>query len=288
MIDPIAKPDTSRTREGWNLIRVIPEIRAKALEALGADLASAWVTHRVLPLRASDSLPQDRTEAYFVQDYMAEMLSLDQSGWKVGATSQKMRELDGHSDVIPGRVFAPKTWLGSNVSIPADSLTGARAETEFAFRLTRDLPLRSDPWKAEEIASYAVLHPAIEIIGNRFDLPEAPREMCSLMTIADNGGGIGFVFGNPVTDWHGVDFQSHAVKLTVDDGYPAENFLGEMRCVPINAMADLANHLATRGVALSEGDFVSTGAATVPQPVKKGSRVHADFGRLGQIQLEFT
>ena len=131
------------------------------------------------------------------------------------------------------------------------------------------------------------LHPAIEIIGNRHALPDASAQVRSLMTIADNGGGIGFVFGEAVDEWQSVDFQRHLIKLVVDDQEPAENFLGDMRCQPIQAVADLANHLNNRNISLFAGDFISTGAATVPQPVSAGSHVLADFGSLGVIKLEF-
>ena len=198
-----------------------------------------------------------------------------------------MRELDGHDDVVPGRVFSSVTWQGTNLNLPAERFPGARAETEFAFRIGRDLPLRGTPWCADELAPMAVLHPAIEIIGTRHALPDAPAAVRSLMTIADNGGGIGFVFGNAVDNWQGVDFQNHRIALTVDGGAEAENFLGDMRCVPIQALADLVNHLASRNICLKAGDFVSTGAATVPQPVHKGSHAEADFGTLGEMEIRF-
>ena len=67
----------------------------------------------------------------------------------------------------------------------------------------------------------------------------------------------------------------------------AENFLGDMRCVPAEAVADLVNHLAARGYELAAGDFVSTGAATVPQPFVAGDNIIADFGSLGIIELQF-
>ena len=94
-------------------------------------------------------------------------------------------------------------------------------------------------------------------------------------------------FGNAVEDWQGTDFQHHPISLSVSGGNTAENFLGEMRCVPAEAVADLVNHLAARGHELAAGDFVSTGAATVPQPFVAGDSVMADFGSLGVIELQF-
>ena len=38
---------------------------------------------------------------------------------------------------------------------------------------------------------------------------------------------------------------------------------------------------------LELGDFVSTGAATVPQPFVAGDNIIADFGSLGIIELQF-
>ena len=218
---------------------------------------------------------------------MAESLGYGITGWKVGATSAKMRELDGHDDVIPGRILAPTTYVGHHHDLPISRFPGARAETEFAFRLNGDLPLRDRPWSAEEIAPLATLHPAVEIIGHRYPKGKGAPKVGTLLTIADNGGGIGFVFGDPVTDWQDIDFQNHRISLRVDEAAEAENFLGDMRCVPIEALADLVNHLAARGCTLKSGDFVSTGAATVPQAVQAGSQVVADFGILGKIELRF-
>ena len=73
-----------------------------------------------------------------------------------------------------------------------------------------------------------------------------------------------------------------------DDKPAAEYVLGDMRCSPLEALADLINHRKEREIALNEVDFVSTGAATVPQPFEKDSKVVADFGELGRIYLNFS
>ena len=231
--------------------------------------------------------PLNRAEAYLIQDLMHDRLGQGLAGWKVGATSSRMRELDGHDDVIPGRIFASRTHVGTTHSLAIDHYPGARVETEFAFRLTATPEMRDTRWTAREMESIMTLHPAIEIIGNRYRLDGASKAEYSLMTIADNGGGIGFIFGDPVADWRDIDFQQHRITLTVSDGKPADNFLGDMRCVPSQAAADLVNHLAERGYSLKAGDFISTGAASVPQPFAAGDLVRADFGELGVIEVSF-
>lgn len=265
----------------------VSQERQRILTGFGRRLGAAWQMPKIIDSIADDELPCDRPEAYVVQDEMAAFINQPLSGWKVGATSARMRELDGHDDVIPGRIFQSVTWQGNRLTLPASRFPDARVETEFAFRLKGPVPLRDTAWSADELTPMATLHPAVEIIGNRHALVDAPASVRSLMTIADNGGGIGFVFGDPIEDWDRIDFQNHHISLKVDLGAEAENFLGEMRCVPIQAVADLVNHLARRGIALRGGDFISTGAATVPQSIEKGSHVIAGFGVLGEIELNF-
>ena len=199
-----------------------------------------------------------------------------------------MRELDGHDDVIPGRIFSPVTFVGPIQKLSIDQFPNARVETEFAFRINEDIPIREQKWTAEDLENKVCMHPAVEIIGNRHQLKSATKSEKSLMTIADNGGGIGFVFGTAFHDWKNFNFRNHSICLQVDDNPPAENFLGAMRCQPLEAVADLVNHLSSREISLMEGDFVSTGAATVPQPFLKGSFVKADFGIIGKIQITFV
>jgi 2-keto-4-pentenoate hydratase len=263
------------------------KVRKSELVELADMLANSWLDP-VNQVRIDPRFfPVARAEAYFVQDYMHKLLEQGIVGWKVGATSPRMREIDGHEDVIPGRIFASRCYFGSHHNLPIKHFPGARAEAEFAFQLTAKPHLRQTPWTASEMKTMMVLHPAIEIIGNRFKLKDASKAENSLMTIADNGGGIGFVFGDPVGDWQGIDYQQHLIELSVNGGTPADNFIGEMRCVPEQAAADLVNHLASRGYELQVGDFISTGAASVPQPFSAGDYLRADFGMLGDIEVTF-
>lgn len=269
----------------------LTESRQAALGQLAARLAAHWPRPQPpLVLGAGDFL-QNRQEAYFVQDEMARQLAQPVSGWKVGATSAKMRELDGHEDVIPGRIFSSRTFEGNDLTLPKEALVNVRLETEFAFQLTADLPdpasLPDGLYKAELVAPMLSLCPAFEVIGNRYSAPQADRAQNSLLAIGDNGGGVAFVFGSQIADWQDIDFRDLVIDLRVDVGPSAENFLGDMRGQPVQAVADLANHLAGRGYFLKQGDYVSTGAATVPQPVQPGSVAEADFGPLGRMRLTF-
>ena len=263
-------------------------LRRAILDDLADQLSAAWPQPGSQVALSQDQFPHDRAEAYYVQDRMHQLLGERVAGWKVGATSQKMRELDGHEDVIPGRIFISRNYVGTRFDLPFAKFPNSRIETEFAFCMTASPALRDSPWTAKEMEGMMIMHPAIEIIGTRFIADGASKSENSLLVVADNGGGVAFVFGDPIEDWQDIDFQNHNINLTVSDGPPAENFLGDMRCVPSEAVADLVNHLAERGEVLRAGDYVSTGAATVPQPFGEGDIILADFGMLGQIELNFV
>jgi len=260
--------------------------RLPHLDALARRLAKAWTTRTRIDRVAPEERPANRAEAFEVQARMLAAIGGACAGWKVGATSPRMRELDGHDDIIPGMLLAESTHVGPVRRIEAARFPGARMEAEFAFRIDRDLPARLEPYAKAEVAPAITLLPAIEIIGDRYPRGENAVKVDTLLAIADNGGGFGFVAGDPVADWQGIDFARHHVSLIVDGGPEAENFLGPMRADPVAVVAELANMLGARGLGLRRGDYVTTGAAAVPQHIVAGSRVVADFGPLGRIELE--
>lgn len=54
---------------------------------------------------------------------------------------------------------------------------------------------------------------------------------------------------------------------------------------PLNALAWLANHLGTRGLALKPGDVVMSGAISKMLRPKVGDTIRAKFTRLGSVSI---
>jgi len=253
----------------------------------GRRLAEAWLAARSLDAYPEELRARTRTEAYAIQDAMAEVIDQPATGWKLGATSPTMRARAGHDGAIIGRVFDSVTFDTPAVLSMA-RFPDSRVECEFAFRMHSAIPPRSRPWTTGELAERAQLHVAVEIIGNRYPKGEDAFKPTTNDEIADNGAGIGFVFGPAVADWRRHDLRNLRIDIRVDDRAPAENFLGECRCDPIDALAQATGILGERGIAIEAGQYVSTGAATDPQPVRAGSVVHAQFGALGAIDVAFV
>ena len=151
---------------------------------------------------------------------MARVIGQPVVGWKLGATSPAMRRQAGHDGPIIGRIFESVAYQ-SPANVPAVRFPDARVECEFAFRLTRDVPPQSAPFTAENFAGIVDLHPAIEIIGSRYPVGHNPT---TTEDVADNGAGIGFVFGSAATGWQELDLQKLVIDVRVDDRPPADNF----------------------------------------------------------------
>jgi 2-keto-4-pentenoate hydratase len=249
-------------------------------------LGQAWLAPGKVAAFDDDLRPKTREEAYAIQDAMAAVINKPVAGWKLGATSLAMRAKAGHDGPIIGRIFE-EVMFTSPVTLPMARFPHSRAECEFAFRLLEDVPARPQGYTPEELAPRVTLHLAIEIIGNRYPLDPAFAKTSTIDEIADNGTGIGFVFGAQVPEWRDLDLRNLEIDIQVDDNPLAENFLGPDRAQPIDSLAQAVEILCSRDIGLTAGDYVSTGAATDPQHVRSGSKVRARFGDLGEIAIDF-
>ncbi len=261
-------------------------MRSNQIKKAAELLSEAWLKPGKVETFPSEFRAKTRDQAYAIQDAMADMIGFPVVGWKLGATSPAMRLKAGHDGPIIGRIF-DNVMFTSPVQLPIARFPHARVECEFAFRLLDSLPARSNTYTAKELSPLVTLHLAIEIIGNRYPLLPDFYKTSTIDEIADNGTGIGFVFGNEIPDWKDLDLINLFIDCCVDDHPSAQNFLGADRANPIDSLVQALDILCYRGISVSAGQYISTGAATDPQPIKAGSKVRAKFGSLGDISIDF-
>ena len=127
----------------------------------------------------------------------------------------------------------------------------------------------------------ATMHPAIEVTGQRFKTRDALGRPASTMDFAGN---FAFVFGEGVAEWRKFDLPNHGVEHIINGEVIVTSTGANVLGNPLNSIAWLANKLATRGLELKAGDWISTGAATGPIPVAAGADVIAAFGDLGRVR----
>ena len=184
-------------------------------------------------------------------------------GHKVGLTSKAMMIADG-------------------AKIPHENYCRPRVEIELAFIMGK--PLKGPGvGLAEVLRATEYVVPAIEIVDARL---QDPRKIFD--TVADNGAAAGIaVGGRPVGPldvdlrWvGGIMYKNSEIEETG----VAAGVLGH----PALGVAWLANKLGSHGVTLEPGHLVLAGSFTRVVFAQKGDTLHADFGSLGGIAVQFV
>src|ERR1700686_932692 len=166
--------------------------------------------------------------------------------------------------------------------VPHENFCMPRVEVELAFILGKALRGPgvglTDVLRATE---YVV--PALEIVDARL---QDPRKMFD--TVSDTRAAAGIVVGGrPVGPmdvdlrWVGGIMYRNA---EIEETGVAAGVLGH----PALGVAWLANKLGQHGVTLDAGHLVLAGSFTRVVHARKGDTLHADFGQLGGIALQFV
>jgi len=202
-------------------------------------------------------------------------------GHKVGLTSKAMQRSSQIDEPDYGHLF-DTMMIADGAKVPHESYCRPRVEIELAFVLGK--PLRGPGIGLTEVlraTEYVV--PAIEIVDARI---QDPRKIFD--TVADNGAAAGIaVGGRPVGPMEvdlrwvgGIMYRNSEIEETG----VAAGVLGH----PALGVAWLANKLGSHGVTLEPGHLVLAGSFTRVVFAQKGDTLHADFGALGGIAVQFV
>jgi 2-keto-4-pentenoate hydratase len=255
---------------------------ADSIESYAQDLARAWRSGTTIPL--PDNRPASRETAYKIQDRLAELLGEKVTGWKIGSSVKAIQEAEGHDGPIPGRMFASGLFA-SPAQLPAAQFRRSKVECEFAFRLLRSFSASQQGYATDVIVNGLAFHPAVEIAESRIDIEASKRKRHTYDEIADNGGGIGFVFGPEVPEWRGLDFNSVEIDARIDGGPPITIHSGVYRRDPVEVAVEMVNDIVRRGHDLSTGEYLTTGSLSHPQVISKGQTLKVNFRNLGTVEL---
>lgn len=229
--------------------------------------------------------PRTLAEAYAIQEGVTLSLGEVPVGWKIGATEIAVREREGFTEPVSGRLFEGHVHH-SPADLPAHLFTTFRnCETEIAVVLARDLPAGGSLWSVDAArGAVASVHPAIEVGDTR----HADRAAVGgLGVVADNSGGTELVLGPAIENWRELDLASVEAVLEVDGRPIARGAGSDVMGDPMAALAWLAHHLASRGIGLRAGEIVTTGSWTGINRVPPDATARADFGPQGEVVVRF-
>jgi 2-oxo-hept-3-ene-1,7-dioate hydratase len=202
-------------------------------------------------------------------------------GHKVGLTSKAMQQSSQIDEPDYGHLL-DDMMLADGAKVAHANYCVPRVEPELAFVLGR-------PLKGPGIGLLAVLRaieyvvPAIEIIDARV---QNPRKITD--TVADNGAAAGIILGGRPVKPTGVDLRWVGAifyrNSEIEETGLAAGVLGN----PAMGIAWLANKVGRFGTVLEPGYIMLSGSFTRPVWADKGDTLHADFGPLGTVSVQFT
>jgi 2-oxo-hept-3-ene-1,7-dioate hydratase len=202
-------------------------------------------------------------------------------GHKVGLTSKAMQRSSQIDEPDYGHLL-DSMMIADGAKVPHENYCLPRVEIELAFILGK--PLRGPGIGLPEVlraTEYVV--PAIEIVDARL------RDQRKIFdTVADNGAAAGIVIGGRPIGPMDVDLRWVGGIMyrnsEIEETGVAAGVLGH----PALGVAWLANKLGSHGVALEPGHLVLAGSFTRVVFARKGDTLHADFGSLGGIAIQFV
>jgi 2-keto-4-pentenoate hydratase len=234
-----------------------------------------------------DLAPRSIEEAYAIQDDFVALRAEARgaiAGHKIALSSAEMQRFVGVKEPQAG-VMLESTLHATPARVRAADYVHLIIEFEIAVRMASDLPAADAPYSRAKVAAcVGAVMPAIEIADDRnADYSELARHPLEL--IADNGWNEGAVLGTPIEDWKGLDLGALCGVATINGKVVGEGIGAAALGHPLDAVAWIANQLASRGRALVFRDVVITGSIITTKTVQPGDLVRFEVDRLGAVEL---
>ena len=231
--------------------------------------------------------PRTESEAYAIQDAFVALRAQKLgalAGYKIALTSAEMRRFVGVDSPQAGVMFE-STLKRSPARVRAADYVRLIVEFEIAVQIAEDLPAADKPFFRDRVAkSVGAVMPALELADDRNAdykaLAKHPLEL-----IADNCWNEGAVLGAPIKDWKAIDLAAVRGVATINGSKVGEGRGADAMGHPLDAVAWLADHLASSGRGLLRGDVVITGSIVTTKAVTPGDLVLFDVKELGQVEL---
>lgn len=235
--------------------------------------------------------PADTGAAYRIQDSFVSQTMQQRrtalAGYKIAITTPAMRNMVGFQDSVSGCLLRDQ-MLSSGATVAGHSYVRLIVEFEIAFQMARDLPIVDKPWTGLSILDYVTCaYPALEIADDRC-ANYASLSDSVLTLIADNAWNQGLVLGPAVTRLDAAALLEVEGIAFIDGREVGRGSGRDVLGHPLDALAWLANHLATRGRALKAGEIATTGSLVKSQFPVAGNHVDFRLPGFGEVQLHIA
>jgi 2-keto-4-pentenoate hydratase len=220
------------------------------------------------------TLPDSLEDGYVIQDNAIALAGRPVGGWKVGRIPPHLVDKYGANRLV-GPIFAEtiidSLTVSAEVQMPVLSAFAA-SEAELM------LQINATPPAGQTVDTIR------DFIGDvRFGLEIASSPFVGIndfgpaVTVSDFGNNFGLVLGPKIENWQSRDLLNAETSLSIDSEVVGTGKLCNMLDGPFGAAAFLSNLLADRGIILSPGTWISSGAITGVHSIKSGQATEAVF-----------
>lgn len=243
----------------------------------------AAVAHRFLDARRTATalasypgeFPSRLKDAYAIQDRAIAESARPVLGWKVGRIGEPFFQ-QHRAARLAGPIFDITTVDGADApSMPVFAGGFAAAEAEFLLRLGQAPVAGQSKFTLDDAADLIdVVHVGIEVASSPLG---SINDLGPVAIISDFGNNNGLLVGPPIPDWRNSGFEDWRVATLIDG---REVGTGRAANFPDGALGSarfLLELLASRGIALRAGQWISSGAVTGVHQASPGNRVEARF-----------
>lgn len=250
-------------------------------QAIAEAFVSARREARGLPVYPGER-PTNLAEAYRIQDAAIALDGREVIGWKVGRINPPDDARLG-SNRLPGPIFADTVAQVAESEAPvmpvyADGFAAAEAELLLHVAPGWDGKVPNDDAGTKALLDEVRL--GIEIASSPYAGINADGPV---VTTSDFGNNNGLVIGAPLDGWRNIDLCAILVRTVIDGQIIGEKTAATMLDGPYGAVRFLLANAKARGIDLSAGTWVSTGAITGVHEVAPGAKVEAVFGPYGSV-----
>jgi len=241
---------------------------------------------RFLPLPA-ELAPRSAKDAYAIQDAFVALRAAKLgplAGYKIALSSPEMQRFVGVDAPQAGVILRAQVGR-TPAKVRASDYVRLIVEFEIGVEMGDDLPVADAPFGRERVMqAVGAVMAAIEIADDRgADYTQLSRHPYEL--IADNSWNEGAVLGEPVRAWKSLDLEQVLGVAKINGRTVGEGRGQAAMGHPLDAVAWIANHLASLNRGLLRGEMVITGSLITSKPVKAGDCVEFSLAGLGKVEL---
>ena len=227
----------------------------------------------------------DIDKAYKIQEKLIERHYQDgktRSGVKIGLTSPAVQTQLGVDQPDFGILFH-ETDISKTGEVSYNELMQPKVEAEMAFIIGDDItqPMGSIEELQHKLES---VHASIEIVGSRV----ADWNIKITDTVADNASASHYILSNQAVRMEDVNFINAKMEL-YEEGVLKSTGNGSA-CMgnPLNAVLWLCNTFINKGVSLTKGEVILSGALGPMVPCIPGARYNASIEGLGEVGFQIV